>query len=106
MNTITRVANLNATDALYLLKKKLSRSNILLLLQPYGFIECANIMSFLQYVCETEDLERSAHSYIYSKIVECLSNHDVSDSANCEDLDYFKDLKSLRNELEFFLSIY
>lgn len=95
-------SKLKATDSLYLLKQKLSRSNILLLLQHYGFVECGNIMSFLEYVCDTETLDRSAYSYIYAKLSECLLMHDTGD---CDDLYYFENLKSLRNELEFILAL-
>jgi len=96
---------LKATDSLYLLKQKLSRSNILSLLQHYGFVECGNVMSFLEYVCDTETLDRSAHSYIYAKICECLLNHDAGNYDDCDDFYYFEKLKILRDELEFILSI-
>lgn len=96
---------LKAIDSFYLLKQKLSRSNILSLLQHYGFVECGNVMSFLEYVCDTEVLDRSAYSYIYAKISECLLNHDTGDYCDCEDSYYFENLKALKNELEFILAI-
>lgn len=63
-------SKMNATDSLYLLKNKLSRSNVLFLLQHYGFVEGGNVMSFLEYVCETETLDKSAYAYVYAKISE------------------------------------
>lgn len=98
-------SKLKATDSLYLLKQKLSRSNLLTLLQHYGFIECGNVMSFLEYVCDTENLDRSAYNYIYAKICECLQNHNAGDYSGCDDFLYFDNLKLLRDELEFILSI-
>ena len=96
---------LKGTDSAYVLKQKLSRSNILLLMQQYGFIECGNIIAFLQCVCDTELLDRSAYSYIYSKVSECLMLHDTGDYGVCDDLVYFRNLKVLKNELEFILSV-
>lgn len=96
---------LKATDSFYLLKQRLSRSNILSILQHYGFVECGNIMSFLEYVCDTETLDRSAYSYIYAKISECLLIHDTGDYGDCDDFYYFENLKLLRNELEFILAV-
>ncbi|SSH79779.1 Uncharacterised protein [Klebsiella pneumoniae] len=96
---------LKATDSLYLLKQRLSRSNILSLLQHYGFLECGNVISFLEYVCDAEMLDRSAYSYIYAKMCECLLHHDTGDYGDCDDFYYFETLRRLRGELEFILSV-
>ncbi len=87
--------------------KKLSKSNILIRLTIYGFVECGNIINFLSNVCDDETLEIPALRYIHSKIAECLKNHasDLSRFGNADTVYYFHDLKSLKDELEFVISV-
>lgn len=96
---------LKLNDNLFLLRQRLSRGNILCILQRYGFIECAYLISFLEYVCDNDELDRDAYSYIYAKIRKCLSINAADTFGNCNDSYYFYDLEVLRNELEFILSI-
>lgn len=87
--------------------KKLSKANILSRIKIYGFIECANIISFLSYVCDEETLSLPAFRYIHSKTTECLKNHatDIGRFGNTDTMHYFQDLNVLRDELEFVISL-
>lgn len=86
---------------------KLSRSNIASRLKVYGFIECGKIINFLNHVCEDELLDMASFRFIHSKISDCLSNHDIgSERYNSVDtVCYFQDLKVLKDELEFVISL-
>lgn len=105
MNILLRTARLGKDDTYHLLRRKLSKTNILSLLQHYGFIECANAVSFLEYVCDNELLERDAFVYIYAKVCTCLREHDTGCYGNHDDFYYFQKLRVLKDELEFILSI-
>lgn len=89
------------------ISRKLQKNHILDRIRLYGFDECAKIISFLNYVCDDEVLDTPSLRYIYGKVSECLHNH-ASDTgrygynvSQC----YFRDLISLRDELEFVISI-
>lgn len=86
---------------------KLSRTNLLMRLKTYGFIECGNVINFLKYVCDDELLGIPALRYIHSKIRECLKKHtsDIERFGNVDCLCYFQDLKVLKDELEFVISL-
>lgn len=86
---------------------KFSRSSMLNRLKMYGFIECGNIITFLNYVCDDEMLGVPALRYIYSKITECLKNHatDVRRFGSADSMCYFQDLRALKEELEFVISL-
>lgn len=86
---------------------KLSRSNIAIRLKIYGFIECGNIINFLNYVCEDECLDMASFRFIHSRVSDCLNKHDTCAERynNVDAVYYFQDLKVLKDELEFVISL-
>lgn len=62
----------------------------------YGFIECGQIHSFLDYVCDT-CLGEAELKYVEGKLVECLVEHDDGSI-------YFSGLKALLQEVNNALS--
>lgn len=86
---------------------KLSKRNILARVSIYGFIECGRIMSYLNYACNHEALGTPALRYIYHEVADCLKNNvpKMECYGKNEPLYYFKDLNSLKEELEFVISI-
>jgi hypothetical protein len=69
----------------------LSRKLLLERYRVYGFIECAKIIMFLEFVCDT-NLGISELHYIMEKTKECVLNHD-------DGSDYFNDLKNIIYEI-------
>lgn len=76
----------------------LSRSVLKERIQIYGFIECGQIFSFLEYVCDACPGESDLR-YIQSKLVECLVTHDDGSV-------YFSGLKTLLREVSYALSCF
>ncbi len=66
-------------------------------------------MRYLHYICNEDILSIPDLRYIYSEITACLKNHATNSSrfglANADAMSYFQDLESLREELEFVISI-
>lgn len=91
------------------IRKKLTRNHILKRLNAYGFLECENAMRYLNFTCNKDTLSIPELHYIYSEITACLKNHATDISrfglANADAMSYFQDLESLREELEFVISI-
>ncbi|MBC3948128.1 hypothetical protein [Erwinia persicina] len=89
------------------ISKKLHKNHIQDRVRMYGFNECARIMTFLNYVCDDEMLDTTSLRYIYGKVSECLSNHAADTGRYGYNVSqcYFKDLISLRDELEFVISV-
>jgi len=71
---------------------KLSQEYLINIIQFYGFIECGQILSFLNHVC-VEHLDDADLSWIYRKINQCLRNHSNGS-------DYFSDLEKVRKVIE------
>jgi hypothetical protein len=84
----------------------LSKKNLLERLNQYGFVECGYLMAFLNYVCD-EKPDLAAYRYIYSKVCECLKTHaaDPYKYNLAGEGDYFKELRNLREEIEFIISV-
>lgn len=76
---------------------KLSRKVIASMVQRYGFIECGEIHAFLDKVC-TVYPDQCALIWLSEKTAECLKNHDNGS-------EYFRELRMLKNELEYAISI-
>jgi len=91
------------------IREKLTREHILTRLNAYGFLECENAMKYLLHICNEDILSMQAFRYVYSEITECLKNHATDISrygfAKADAMSYFQDLKLLRKELEFVISI-
>lgn len=86
---------------------KLTKSNILNRIRIYGFKQCADMYTFLSFVCDEETLDLSSLRYIYGKVTECLSIHNPESGRdnNNYPLCYFQDLRVLKQELEFVISL-
>lgn len=89
------------------ISKKLHKNHILDRVRMYGFNECATIITFLNCVCDGELLDEPSLRYIYGKVSECLSNHAADTGRYGYNVSqcYFRDLISLRDELEFVISV-
>ncbi|MEH4929637.1 hypothetical protein [Enterobacter cloacae] len=61
----------------------LSRQAITEIIRHYGFIECAQLLSFLQFTCEALP-GISELTYIRDKLKACLKNHDDQSEYFCE----------------------
>ena len=72
----------------------LTRSVLKDRIKIYGFIQCGQIYSFLDYVCDTCPGEAEL-KYVQGKLVECLVEHDGSV--------YFSGLKTLLQEVNYAL---
>lgn len=98
---------ISTTSMYQIYRKKLCRKNIIDRIKFYGFIECGDIFSFLNFVCSDEKLDVSALRYIHGNVSKCLMQH-ASDSVQYGLNDYqcyFQDLRLLKDELEFVISL-
>jgi hypothetical protein len=75
----------------------MTREDLIKIFKKYGFIECADILSFLEFVC-TKYPDRCAYIYIINKLTECLINHD-------NDSDYFNELNVLAKNINIWLAM-
>lgn len=69
----------------------LARRALIKRLGYYGFIECAQLVNFLQLICEDEP-GIAELKYILDRVQDCLYRYDSQD-------DYFTDLRQLRWEI-------
>lgn len=72
------------------------KDNLIKIFEKYGFIECADILLFLEICCTTYP-DRIAYTYIENKLLQCLKNHDNGS-------DYFFELKTLADNLKELLA--
>lgn len=70
----------------------MSKEQIKFRIQKFGFVEVADILRFLELMCDTE-LDVADYTYIRSKIGSCLKHHD--DHSN-----YFTPLRELAAEMD------
>ncbi len=76
---------------------KLNKKSLTAAIRHYGFIECQDILSFLNYVCGIYP-DRCSLIWLKEKTSECLDKHD-------DGSEYFTMLRTLVNEFEYALSI-
>lgn len=76
-------------------QSSLTRSVLKDRIKVYGFIQCGQIYSFLDYVCDSNPGEAEL-KYVQGKLVECLMEHDDGGI-------YFSGLKSLLHEVNYAL---
>ncbi|CAI1507918.1 hypothetical protein [Serratia ficaria] len=69
----------------------LARCALIKRLGYYGFIECAQLVNFLQLICDDEP-GMTELKYLRDKVQDCLQRHGTRD-------DYFTDLRRLHREL-------
>ncbi len=74
-------------------QSSLTRSVLKERIKIYGFIQCGQIYSFLDYVCDTIPGEVEL-KYVQGKLVECLVEHDDGSV-------YFSGLKALLQEVNY-----
>lgn len=87
------------------LKSGFTSAEVLQVIQQYGFIECVNIINFLNMACE-QQLSRADCYWLYVNIIKCLEvNGGLYGSQEAKDDAYFDELKFLAEELEFYLSV-
>lgn len=65
-------------------------------IKVYGFIQCGQIYSFLEYICDAHPGE-SELKYVQCKLIECLTEHDDGGV-------YFSGLKTLLQEVNYALA--
>lgn len=71
----------------------LTRTVLIERIKQYGFIECGEMLSFLECVCGTYP-DRCALIWLRDKLAQCLGQHDNGS-------DYFSALRTLGNELDY-----
>lgn len=76
-------------------QSSLTRSVLRERIKFYGFIQCGQIYSFLEYICDA-NLGESELKYVQGKLVECLVEHDDGGG-------YFSGLKTLLQEVNYAL---
>lgn len=69
----------------------LARRALIKRLGYYGFIECAQLVNFLQLICDDEP-GIAELKYILTRVQDCLNRYDSQD-------DYFTDLRQLRQDI-------
>ncbi|KLR24038.1 hypothetical protein ABR28_10250 [Enterobacter hormaechei subsp. hoffmannii] len=69
----------------------LGRQSLIQRIGYYGFIECASMINFLQYICDDQPGIPELH-YLLHKTRECLRTHDNQD-------DYFAELRQLCQDI-------
>jgi hypothetical protein len=77
--------------------RKLNQQVVVAMIQRYFFIECGEMRAFLDNVCGIYP-DRCALIWLSEKADECLKNYDNGN-------EYFRELRILKNELEYALSI-
>lgn len=71
----------------------LTRTVLIERIKQYGFIECGEMLSFLECVCGTYP-DRCALIWLRDKLAQCLGQYDNRS-------DYFSALRTLGNELDY-----